>query len=70
MKKKSMDKVKKWLPRGYGKLIREKTGKSLAVIYAVVCGSSENEEVYNSLVDLALENKKKIEEREKLVSTL
>lgn len=70
MKKKSMDKVKKWLPRGYGKLIREKTGKSLAVIYAVVCGSSENEEVYNALVDLALENKKKIEEREKLVSTL
>lgn len=69
-KAKEIEKIKKWLPRGYGKVIRERTGKSVAFIYQVVCGGSYNDDVYKALLDLALENKREIEEREKLLSTL
>lgn len=70
MKNEDIKKIKKWLPRGYGKVVQEKTGFSLAFIYQVVSGSTENDEVYNALLEVALENKKKIEERTKLISTL
>lgn len=70
MKNEEIEKIKKWLPRGYGKIIAGKTGKSLPFIYQVVCGGTNNDEVYKALIDLALENKKKLEERQKLISTL
>lgn len=70
MKNPGVEKIKQWLPRGYGKKIAEKTGKSLPFIYQVVCGTTYNDEVYKALLDLALENKKEIEDRQKLISTL
>lgn len=70
MKNEEIEKIKKWLPRGYAKIIQEKTGKSLPFIYQVVCGGTNNDKVYNALIELAIENKKKIEERRKLISTL
>ncbi len=70
MENKDLEKIKKWLPRGYGKKVQELTGKSLSVIYSVVSGTTENEMVYNALLNLAIENKAKMENREKLLSTL
>ncbi len=70
MKDEEIEKIKRWLPRGYAKIIRERTGKSLPFIYQVVCGGTNNDEVYRALLDLAVENKKEIEERQKLISTL
>lgn len=70
MKNEEIEKIKKWLPRGYGKIIRKQTGKSLPFIYQVVCGGTNSDEVYKALLDLALANKKEIEERQKLISTL
>lgn len=70
MKNPDVEKIKKWLPRGYGKQIAEKTGRSLPFIYQVVSGGTYNDEVYKALLDLALLNKKEIEKREKLISTL
>lgn len=70
MKNEEIEKIKKWLPRGYAKIIRERTGKSIPFIYQVVCGGTNNKEVYDALLTLALENKKELEERQKLISTL
>lgn len=70
MKNEDIEKIKKWLPRGYAKTIRERTGKSVAFIYQVVSGGTNNDEVCKALLDLALENKKEIEARQKLISTL
>lgn len=70
MKNEEIEKIKRWLPRGYAKIIRERTGKSLPIIYRVMCGGTYNDEVYRALLDLAIENKKEIEERQKLISTL
>lgn len=69
MKKESIEKIKKWLPRGYGKKIAETTGKSVPFIYQIMSGRTHNDDVYNALLELALENKKEIEKREKLIST-
>ena len=57
MENKDLEKIKKWLPKGYGKRVQEMTGKSLVVIY-------------NALLKLALENKAEIERRKSLLSTL
>ena len=65
-----LQKIRKWLPRGYAKIIQEKTGKNIASIYQVGCGRTCNDEIYRALLDLAIENKKEIEERQKLISTL
>ncbi len=70
MKNEEMKKIRKWLPRGFAKIIQQKTGKSLALIYQVANGLTRSEHVYNALLELALENKEKIEAREKLISTL
>lgn len=70
MSNKDLERIKKWLPKGYGKRVQTMTGKSLAVIYNVVGGNAKNELVYNALLKLALENKAEIEKREKLLSTL
>lgn len=69
-RKKKFEKIRKWLPKGYAKIIHERTGKSLSAIYAVVVGNTISEDIYNALLELALENKKKIEERENLLETL
>ena len=57
MENKDLEKIKKWLPKGYGKRVQEMTGKSLVVIY-------------NALLKLALENKAEVERRKSLLSTL
>lgn len=69
-RKKMFDRIRKWLPIGYAKIIHERTGKSFSAIYGVVSGKRTSEDIYNALLELALENKKKIEEREKLLETL
>ena len=70
MKNEEIEKIKKWLPRGYAKIVQGRTGKSIPFIYQVVSGYTYNDDVYKALLDLALENKKKLEERQKLISTL
>lgn len=70
MKNEDIEKIKKWLPRGYGKVIQVQTGKSLTFIYQVVGGVAYNDDVYKALINLALVNKKEIEERQKLILTL
>ena len=70
MENKDLEKIKKWLPKGYGKRVQEMTGKSLVVIYKVVSGKAKNESIYNALLKLALENKAEIERRKSLLSTL
>ena len=42
MENKDLEKIKKWLPKGYGKRVQEMTGKSLVVIYNVVSGKAKN----------------------------
>ena len=64
MENKDLEKIKKWLPKGYGKRVQEMTGKSLVVIYNVVSGKAKNES------KLALENKAEVERRKSLLSTL
>ncbi|MFR5684720.1 MAG: hypothetical protein ACLUD1_11915 [Clostridia bacterium] len=65
-----MEKIKKWLPRGYAKIIRDKTGRSISYIYQVVSGTTSNNEVYNALLELAVQKKAEIEKRRKLIDTL
>ena len=55
-----LQKIRKWLPRGYAKIIQEKTGKNIASIYQVVCGRTCNDEIYRALLDLPLKIKKKL----------
>lgn len=69
-RKKMFERIKKWLPSGYANIIHERTGKSLSAIYGVVCGRTTSEDIYNALLELAIENKKRVEEREKLLETL
>ena len=70
MENKDLEKIKKWLPKGYGKRVQEMTGKSLVVIYNVVSGKAKNESIYNALLKLALENKAEVERSKSLLSTL
>ena len=70
MDKKELEKIKSWLPRGYARIISEKTGRSISYIYQVVSGSTNNNEVYNALLELALTKKEEIEKRTKLIETL
>ena len=70
MENKDLEKIKKWLPKGYGKRVQEMTGKSLVVIYNVVSGKAKNESIYKALLKLALENKAEVERRKSLLSTL
>ena len=70
MENKDLEKIKKWLPKGYGKRVQEMTGKSLVVIYNVDSGKAKNESIYNALLKLALENKAEVERRKSLLSTL
>lgn len=67
---KDLEKIKKWLPRGYGRIIQAETGMSLIYIYEVVAGKCHNNVIIDALLRLALRNKEESERQEKMLSQL
>lgn len=50
MKNEDLEKIKKWLPRGYAKRINLETGISFVTIYATMNGKSKNKAVLDAAV--------------------
>lgn len=70
MKKEDLDKIKKWLPRGYAKNIAEELDVSTVTVYSVVGGKQNNERVIDALISLAIKNKEKQDAMTSKISTL
>ena len=70
MKNEDLEKIKKWLPRGYAKRINLETGISFVAIYATMNGNSKNKAVLDAAVAIAKEEKERVENMQDEVSTL
>lgn len=70
MKNEDLEKIKKWLPRGYAKRIYLETGISFVTIYATMNGKSKNKAVLDAAVAIAKEEKERVENMQNEVSTL
>lgn len=70
MKKEDLDKLRKWLPRGYAQMIAKCTNVSRVTVYNVSSGRFKNDVVMDALITLALENKKKEEEQKMKILSL
>lgn len=66
MTKKELKKLRSQMPRGYGKILSERTGKHFNAIYRALNGESKSPEIINAAIDLAFEEskrKKQIQEK-------
>lgn len=70
MNKEELQKIKKWLPRGYAKRIYLETGISFVTIYETMNGKSRNKAVLDAAVAIAKEEKERVENMQDEVSTL
>ena len=70
MKNEDLEKIKKWLPRGYAKRINLETGISFVTIYATMNGKSKNKAVLDAAVAIVMEEKERVENMQDEVSTL
>ena len=70
MKKEDIQKMKKWLPRGYAKRIYDETGISFVTIYAVFAGRSTNDKVIEAAMRIVAEEKAKNEAMIQLLAKL
>ena len=69
MKNEDLEKIKKWLPRGYAKRINLETGISFVTIYATMNGKSKNKAVLDAAVAIAKEEKERVENMQDEVSS-
>ncbi|MDR2129577.1 MAG: hypothetical protein LBP56_00165 [Odoribacteraceae bacterium] len=70
MKKEDLMKIIQCLPRGYGRIIMERTGLSLPTIYNTIHGKSKNELVISTAIELAKETKEKSDNIKSLIESL
>lgn len=70
MKNEELQKIKKWLPRGYARRIFSETGISFMTIYSTMNGKASNKQVLESAIVIAKEEKEKLEKNKHEISTL
>lgn len=70
MNKEELQKIKKWLPRGYAKRISLETGISFVTIYDTINGKARNQTVLDAAIAIAKEEKERVENIQNEVSTL
>lgn len=70
MKKEELQKIKQWLPRGYGRRIYNETGISFMTIYATMNGKTHNQKVIDVAIVIAKEEKERTEKARNEIATL
>lgn len=53
MKNEDLQKIKQWLPRGYGRRIYNETGITFTTIYATMNGKTHNQKVIDAAIAIA-----------------
>lgn len=67
---KELQKIKQWLPRGYGRRIFDETGISFMTIYATMNGKTHNQKVIDAAIAIAKEEKEKAEKAKNEIAAL
>ena len=70
MKKEELQKIKKWLPRGYARRIFLETGISFMTIYSTMNGKTNNKTVLDAASVIAQEEKEKLRKSKNKISAL
>ncbi len=70
MTTKNKDIIKKHLPKDYAKAVKKLTGYSPSMTRMVKNGDRYNEDIEDALLFLALENKRKKDDRKKRIAKL
>lgn len=70
MKNEDLQKIKQWLPRGYGRRIFDETGITFTTIYATMNGKTNNQKVIDLAIIIAKEEKEKAEKAKNEIAAL
>jgi hypothetical protein len=70
MTKKDLDRLRKKLPRGYAKILSEKTGKHTSAIYQALTGKINSPEIIEAAIELAKENQQKNADLKRQIDSL